>query len=166
MSYLQHKTASIAALSAALVLAAMLPATPAAAFGCNLDLTKMKAKVVVANDNIQTTSSSTINVPNMAVHFTSKAGCVFIQFTADVATPTGDQMTIRATIDNNTTGGLPFPVTFTSRGPNIADYSGNSANFIFTNVTAGAHTARITWNTFNAQTIRMGGRSLTVFYHP
>ena len=65
-------------------------------------------------------------------------------------------------LDGSSSGGAPTTAFLTSR---TADqFAANSANIIFSNVKAGAHTVKIVWSSFQGGVVKMTGRSLAVYY--
>src|SRR4051794_2471887 len=113
-----------------------------------------------------TTSSGFVNVPETVVSFTqggASASCVIVRFTTTTYSQFAiDGLAIRARLDN-TTVGLPGDLAVRSES-DMFGYP-RTLEFLFPNVSPGAHTIRMQFSNSKGNTSHIAERVTIVHHH-
>jgi hypothetical protein len=152
----------LAASRAALLFAALTPATALAApVGGTCSPTKLKY-LASALETASNSTTAFANIPEASVTFAqggTKPSCVIVRFSARTHTdssPANNVVVIRAFLDN-TTAALPAEVGYS--GDDGTVFRAHSFEFIFPSVAPGVHTVRMQFRN------RLGGTSRVLVHN-
>jgi hypothetical protein len=150
---------------AQLIAAGLSLATPtpgAAAVTGTCETTATRSRWTTTFDS--TTSTSFVNMPEMATNITQGAtDCVIVAFFAQVATLANQAMHVRATIDGLSCG--PLDPKFVENGSEALT-SSHAMAFLCNGVAPGPHTIRIQYRSFGGGQVIVQERMMLVHYAP